>query len=85
MSVFVTSATSSALVDIGEQRSPKKLPDRMAPPSSAGSVPIPPPIIMQITPTVAAVPREVPVRTDTSAHSRKEARSSSDGENSRMA
>ena len=69
--VPVSSATSSALVETGEQRSPKSTPDRTAPPIRRMSTPIAPPIVAQITPMVAALPKEVPIRTDTAQLSRK--------------
>ena len=64
-SVPVSSLTSRALVDTGEHRSPKNTPDRTAPPTSTGFSPMAPEMLMQITPMVAAVPKAVPVRTDT--------------------
>ena len=68
ISVPVVSATKSALVETGEQRSPKKAPDRTAPPISRISTPSALPIAEQITPIVAAVPNEVPVRYETAQH-----------------
>ena len=65
MLVPVSSATSSALVETGEQRSPKKLPERTAPPSHSGSAPMERPTVMQMAPMVAAVPKEVPVSMET--------------------
>ena len=62
--------TSWALEDMGEQRSPKKLPERTAPPVRAGSRPAALDISMQITPMVLAVPNEVPVRKDIMEHRR---------------
>ena len=69
--VFVSSLTKSALVEKGEQRSPKNAPDRMAPPSR-GLVPAEIPMLMQMTPMVAEVPKEVPVSTEIPQQSRKE-------------
>jgi hypothetical protein len=63
--VLVSSLTKSALVDIGEQRSPKKTPERMAPPRKAGSKPIAFPIAIVMTPMVAADPKAVPVKKET--------------------
>ena len=70
--VFVSSLTKSALVEKGEQRSPKNAPDRMAPPRSRGLVPAEIPMLMQMTPMVAEVPKEVPVSTEIPQQSRKE-------------
>ena len=69
--VLVKPATNKALVDIGEQRSPKYMPEREAPPSRAGSIPMILPIVMQMTPIVAIVPKDVPVRNDTKQFRRK--------------
>ena len=52
-------------MDTGEQRSPKNTPDSTAPPASTGLNPMAWAMLMQITPIVAAVPKAVPVRTDT--------------------
>lgn len=71
MFVFVIAATNKALVETGEQRSPKKTPERIAPPVSTGETPIAVPIAAQITPIVAAVPKEVPVSTERPQLSRK--------------
>ena len=65
-SVFVMSAISSALVDTGEHLSPKKIPDITAPPVSTGESPSAFPAVIEITPMVAALPNDVPVRNDTS-------------------
>ena len=64
-------ATSSALEDMGEHRSPKNTPDRMAPPSKGAGSPAARPNIMQIKPMVLAVPKDVPVRKDIRLQSRK--------------
>ena len=69
--VPVRDATSAALLDMGEQRSPKKLPLRMAPAMRASLVPIALPTAMQTTPVVAAAPKELPIRNDITAQSRK--------------
>lgn len=71
MFVSVIAATSRALVDTGEQRSPKKTPERIAPPVSTGETSMAVPIAAQMTPIVAAVPKEVPVRTEITQLSRK--------------
>ena len=63
-SVFVRSETRSALVETGEHLSPKNTPDSTAPPASTGLIPMDSAIVMDITPTVAALPKEVPVRKD---------------------
>lgn len=63
--VSVSSLTSSALVDMGDALSPKYAPDTIAPPRSTGSAPIAIPIVMLITPMVAAVPKAVPVSSET--------------------
>ena len=70
--VFVSSLTKSALVENGEQRSPKKAPERMAPPRSSGLAPAETPMAMQMTPMVAAVPNEVPVSTESAQFNRNE-------------
>ena len=64
MPVFVMSATRRALVDTGEHLSPKKMPERMAPPVRAGLMPRALPMVMHITPIVATLPNDVPVRKD---------------------
>ena len=69
--VLVSVATSAALDDMGEQRSPKKLPERMAPPMRAGLTPMAVPMAMQMTPMVAAVPNELPMSIDMPQHKRK--------------
>ena len=69
--VPVSSATSSALVETGLQRSPKNTPDSTAPPTRVISSPMPAAMVEQITPMVAAVPKAVPVSTDTMALSKK--------------
>ena len=70
ISVCVTSATRVALEETGEQRSPKKAPDRTAPPSKNGGILIVEAMTEQITPMVAAVPKEVPVRKESIAFKR---------------
>ena len=65
MFVSVSSLTSSALVETGEQRSPKYTPESIAPPSSTGSMPIEMPTLTQMVPIVAAVPNAVPVSIET--------------------
>ena len=60
--VFVRSATRRALVDTGEHRSPKNMPERIAPPESMGFTSMAFAIVIHITPVVAAVPKDVPVR-----------------------
>lgn len=65
--VFVISAIKSAEVETGEHLSPKYAPERIAPPQIAGDTPMALPTLMQMTPMVAAVPIDVPVRTETSA------------------
>ena len=72
MLVLVSSLTKSALVEKGEQRSPKNAPERMAPPRSSGFAPSETPMLMQITPMVAAVPKEVPVSTEIPQFKRKD-------------
>ena len=63
--------TSWAREDIGEHRSPKKPPERIAPPRSSGLTPAVCPTSIQITPMVLNVPKEVPVRKDMTEHSKK--------------
>src|SRR5574344_1140275 len=70
-SVSVKVQVSSALVDIGEQRSPKKAPPKIAPPRYTGLMPITLPMLMVITSMVAAVPKEVPVSRDNRQLSKK--------------
>ena len=65
MFVSVSSLTSSALVETGEQRSPKYTPESIAPPSSTGSMPIEMPTLTQMVPIVAVVPNAVPVSIET--------------------
>ena len=65
MFVSVSPLTSSALVETGEQRSPKYTPESIAPPSSTGSMPIEMPTLTQMVPIVAAVPNAVPVSIET--------------------
>ena len=72
-------ATSRALEDMGEHRSPKNTPDRMAPPSKGAGRPAARPSIMQIKPMVLAVPKEVPVRKDIRLQSRKAQRAKAPG------
>ncbi len=72
--VRVMVATRRALVETGDMRSPTYAPERMAPPMSTGSTPIVTPIVMQITPMVAAVPNDVPVSSESRALSRNAAR-----------
>ena len=71
MSVLVRLHISWALDDMGEQRSPKKLPERMAPPVRRGLRPAALEMSIQMTPMVLAVPKEVPVRKDMAEHRRK--------------
>ena len=72
-------ATRSALVETGEHLSPKYTPDNIAPPVKRGSTFITAPIEAQITPIVAAVPKEVPVNMDIPLFSRKTIRRKTDG------
>ena len=69
--VPVREATKRTLVDTGEHRSPKKAPERMDPPRSKGEMPRAFPMAAQMTPMVEAVPKEVPVRKETRALSKK--------------
>ena len=71
MSVRVRLHISWALEDMGEQRSPKKLPERMAPPVRKELKPAAFDMSMHMTPMVLAVPKEVPVRKDMEEHRRK--------------
>ena len=70
-SVFVRPATRRAEPLIGLMRSPKKEPARIAPPARTLSAPIADAIVMQMTPIVAAVPVEVPMRVDMRQQTRK--------------
>ena len=65
ISVFVSSETSNALVETGEQRSPKRTPESIAPPAITGFMFIEYAIVMQMTPIVAAEPKDVPIRNET--------------------
>ena len=71
ISVLVSSATKRALVETGEQRSPKKTPDKTAPPTRSMGMFMAAAIVVQITPMVAAVPKAVPVRKETAQFRRK--------------
>lgn len=77
--VWVSSETSSALVDTGEHRSPKNTPERIAPPVRISLHPIAFCHAQQITPMVAAVPNAVPVRTDTRQFKRNAIKIITDG------
>ncbi len=68
--VCVTTRTSKALVESGEQRSPKYAPESTAPPQTNASAPIEFASVMHTTPIVAAVPNAVPVRNDITPHSK---------------
>ena len=68
--VRVSVATSRALVETGEQRSPKYAPDRTAPPVNTAGTPASLATKAQMVPMVAAVPNDVPVRNDMSEHKR---------------
>ena len=60
-----------ALVDIGDHRSPTKIPDITAPAVKSGETPSDAPIVIEITPMVATVPKDVPVRTESSVFAKK--------------
>ena len=62
---------SRELVETGDQRSPKKAPAKIAPPTSMGLSPMVLAMVIHTTPMVAAVPKEVPVSTDTPQLSKK--------------
>ena len=79
ISVRVTSDTKRVLVDTGEQRSPKKAPDMIAPPAITGLTPIVWAMAIQIAPMVAAVPKAVPIRKDTRQFNKKARRIKMDG------
>ena len=64
---------------MGDQRSPKKAPASAAPPASSSGTPIPEAIETQMEPIVAAVPKDVPVMTETRQQSRKVMRTKRDG------
>ena len=68
--VPVTSETSRALVETGEHLSPQNTPDNIAPPITTGSILNASPMVIQIEPIVAAVPKAVPVRNDRAQLSR---------------
>ena len=69
--VWVIVATSKALVDIGEQRSPIYTPAKIAPPAYTAGICILLVMVMQITPMVAAVPKEVPMSIEMKPHNKK--------------
>ena len=71
MFVPVSSLTRRALVETGEHRSPKRTPESIAPPVRMGFAPIVIPIVTQITPIVAAEPKDVPIRNETRQHRAK--------------
>ena len=79
MSVQVSVETSSALVETGEHRSPKKTPERIEPPVKTGLIPSAEAIVAQTTPIVAAVPNEVPVKKDMAQLSRNVIRRKMEG------
>lgn len=64
---------------MGEQRSPKNAPESAAPPAAKSGAPMAPAIEMQMDTTVAAVPNEVPVKTETRQLSRKVANKNTPG------
>jgi hypothetical protein len=68
--VPVTSETNSALVETGEHLSPQNTPDKIAPPISTGFMLKASPIVIQMDPIVAAVPKAVPVRKESPQLSR---------------
>ena len=70
---------SSALVDTGEQRSPKKTPDKTAPPASTGDTPMEAAAVMHTAPIVAAAPKDVPMSADTALVSRNDVMTSVPG------
>lgn len=70
---------SSALVDTGEQRSPKKAPDKTAPPASTGDTPMEAAAVMHTAPIVAAAPKDVPMSADTALSSRNDVMTSVPG------
>ena len=61
----------------GNRRTP--VPARIAPPVRKGGIPILLAIVIQITPMVAALPKEVPVRKEIRQHRRKDASSITEG------
>ena len=65
ISVFVRAETNNALVETGEHLSPKKAPDKTAPPTKLISIPMLVAKTPQMPPIVAAVPKAVPVSMDT--------------------
>lgn len=70
---------SSALVDTGEQRSPKKTPDKTAPPASTDDTPMEAAAVMHTAPIVAAAPKDVPMSADTALASRNDVMTSVPG------
>ena len=65
ISVLVSSDIRSALVETGEHLSPKSEPASIAPPTITGFIPIDFAIVIHITPIVAEVPKDVPIRNET--------------------
>ena len=70
--VLVSELIRRALVLIGEHRSPQNAPEITAPPEIRIGMPILLAIVIHITPIVADVPKAVPVRNETKAHSKKQ-------------
>ena len=66
-------AVKSAIEEIGEILFPKYAPAKMAPPTQQGDTPSACPAVAQTTPTVAAVPSAVPVKSDMAQFSRNTA------------
>ena len=69
--VFVNWLIRCAPDDIGEQRSPKNIPERMAPLAYTAGIFILFANVIQITPIVAALPKAVPIKNDTKQHNKK--------------
>ena len=66
-------------MDTGEQRSPKKTPDKTAPPASTGDTPMEAAAVMHTAPIVAAAPKDVPMSADTALVSRNDVMTSVPG------
>ena len=55
------------------------MPDKIAPPVKVGSIPLALAIDIQMMPIVAAVPKDVPVKSETKQQSRKTIKMNTDG------
>ena len=75
ISVWVNSQIRCAPDDIGEQRSPKNIPEIIAPPAYMTGIFMLCAKVIQITPIVAELPKAVPIKKDPKQHNKKAIRS----------